>query len=505
MKDETTTQTEKRGWFRRVFGRGADKTEDAPHPIADEGVTEAQQTPGPLPEPVPEPPPDLPPPLPPDLPEPPREPPIPVPGPDLIPPPDAPGPEMPAPAEPQPELPSPGAPEPEYPGRPSPDVIPPPGTPGPEMPAPPPFEPEIPRPTGPDVIPPPVLPPSELPGPGPAPAVAHATAQAEWIARRAEEVRARLAAEEAEEKIGWLGRLRRGLGRSSAKLAGGIGDLFVRRQLDDQALEELEELLITGDLGVETAARLTKALADARFGDEVSADEVRAALAEEVAKVLQPVAQTIAINDAYRPHVILVCGVNGSGKTTTIAKLAHLFRSVGFQVMLAAGDTFRAAAIEQLQIWGERTGCAVVARPQGADAASLAFEAYEQAKAAGAHVLLIDTAGRLQNKAHLMSELQKICRVLKKLDERAPHDCLLVLDASVGQNAHNQVEVFRDMVDVTGLAVTKLDGSAKGGVVVALAERFKLPVYAIGVGEGMDDMRAFEARAYARSLLGLTG
>jgi fused signal recognition particle receptor len=173
--------------------------------------------------------------------------------------------------------------------------------------------------------------------------------------------------------------------------------------------------------------------------------------------------------------------------------------------MLAAGDTFRAAAIEQLQIWGERTGCPVIARPQGTDAASLAFEAYEQAKAAGAHVLLIDTAGRLQNKAHLMSELQKICRVLKKLDERAPHDCLLVLDASVGQNAHNQVEVFRDMVNVTGLAVTKLDGSAKGGVVVALAERFKLPVYAIGVGEGMDDMRAFEARAYARSLLGLDG
>jgi fused signal recognition particle receptor len=215
------------------------------------------------------------------------------------------------------------------------------------------------------------------------------------------------------------------------------------------------------------------------------------------------VARTIAINDAYRPHVILVCGVNGSGKTTTIAKLAGLFKHVGFDVMLAAGDTFRAAAIEQLQIWGERAGCPVVARAPGSDAASLAFDAYEEARERGAHVLLIDTAGRLHNKAHLMAELQKICRVLKKVDERAPHDCILVLDATVGQNAHNQVEVFRQMVDVTGLAVTKLDGSAKGGVVVALAERFGLPVYAIGVGEGMDDMRAFEARAYARSLLGL--
>ncbi|MFO1113751.1 MAG: signal recognition particle-docking protein FtsY [Rhodospirillales bacterium] len=309
--------------------------------------------------------------------------------------------------------------------------------------------------------------------------------------------------DEAAQRVGWLGRLRRGLGRSSSKLAGGIGDLFNKRKLDDEALEDLEELLIMGDLGTETAARLTRALADARFGDEVSGDEVRAALADEVAKVLEPVAQTIAINDAFRPHVILVCGVNGSGKTTTIAKLAHLFHSAGLEVMLAAGDTFRAAAIEQLQIWGQRIGCRVIARPQGADAASLAFEAYEQARAERAHVLLIDTAGRLHNKADLMSELQKICRVLKKIDERAPHDCLLVLDASVGQNAHNQVEVFRDMVNVTGLAVTKLDGSAKGGVVVALADRFKLPVYAIGVGEGRDDMRAFEAGAYARSLLGL--
>lgn len=509
MNDDTFAPSEKRGWVRRLFGRGKKTGDEAAPPQDGAAETDAwaepalQEPPSPVPEQVPEPGPDLPPP-PPDLPEPSPEPPIPAPGPDLIPPPDAPGPEMPAPPEPAPELPVPGPSEPELPGAPPPDIIPPPAEPGPEMPPPPPYTPEIPRPTAPDVVPP-MMPPPLVPDPDgmPAPVMSRAEVQAEWIERRARELRDRLEEEEAAQRTGWLGRLRRGLSRSSNKLAGGIGDLFSKRKLDDDALEELEELLITGDLGVETAGRLTRALADARFGDEVTGEEVRTALAEEVAKVLEPVAQTIAINDSYRPHVILVCGVNGSGKTTTIAKLAHLFRTVGFEVMLAAGDTFRAAAIEQLQIWGERTGCTVVARPQGADAASLAFEAYEQAKAAGSHVLLIDTAGRLQNKAHLMSELQKICRVLKKLDERAPHDCLLVLDASVGQNAHNQVEVFRDMVNVTGLAVTKLDGSAKGGVVVALADRFKLPVYAIGVGEGRDDMRAFEARAYARSLLGL--
>jgi fused signal recognition particle receptor len=395
-------------------------------------------------------------------------------------------------------MPGPTGPEPESPGRPSPDVIPPPGQPGPEMPPPAgptpeiPDDPELPHTRADDGAS------AETTAP---PTVARSAAEVEWIERRAREVRARAA--EAEAKVGWLGRLKRGLGRSSAKLTTGIGDLFIRRRLDDDALEELEELLITGDLGIETSSRLTRALADARFGQEVTAEEVRAALADEVAKVLEPVARAIAINDAYRPHVILVCGVNGSGKTTTIAKLAHLFKRVGFDVMLAAGDTFRAAAIEQLQIWGERAGCPVVARAPGSDAASLAFDAYEEARERGAHVLLIDTAGRLHNKAHLMAELQKISRVLKRLDERAPHDCILVLDATVGQNAHNQVEVFRQMVDVTGVVVTKLDGSAKGGVVVALAERFGLPVYAVGVGEGMDDMRAFEARAYARSLLGL--
>ncbi|MFO1154727.1 MAG: signal recognition particle-docking protein FtsY [Rhodospirillales bacterium] len=321
-------------------------------------------------------------------------------------------------------------------------------------------------------------------------------------------IQARLAARaaagaDADAAGGWMSRMRRGLGRSSAKLTGGIGDLFTKRKLDEDSLEELEELLIGSDLGIETAAKLAQSLARSRFNQEVTADEVRAALADEIALVLDPVAQTITVNDAHKPHVILVCGVNGSGKTTTIAKLAHLFRRVGFKVVLAAADTFRAAAIEQLQIWGTRAGCEVVARPLGSDAASLAFEAFELARAERADVLLIDTAGRLHNRADLMAELKKIVRVLKKLDETAPHDCLLVLDATVGQNAHAQVKVFREMVDVTGLAVTKLDGSAKGGVVVALAERFGLPVYAIGVGEGIDDMRAFESRAFARSLLGL--
>jgi fused signal recognition particle receptor len=445
---------EKRRWFRRLFdqdGEGAGAQARSPSPDSEIGAQTQI-------------PPELPPDLTPELPpEPPGEP-IPAPGPDIIPP----------PGSPEPELPPPGGPTPEIPSEPE---LPPAGVAAAETP-----ESE-----------------SQLRA---APAMgARAAAEMEWIEQRAREVRARVAEEE--KKAGWLDRLKRGLGRSSAKLTTGIGDLFNKRRLDDEALEGLEELLITADLGIETSMRLTRTLADARFGQQVTAEEVRAALADDVAKVLEPVAQTITINDAYRPHVILVCGVNGSGKTTTIAKLAHLFKHVGFDVMLAAGDTFRAAAIEQLQIWGERAGCPVVARAPGSDAASLAFDAYEEARERGAHVLLIDTAGRVHNKAHLMAELQKISRVLKRLDERAPHDCILVLDATVGQNAHNQVEVFRQMVDVTGLAVTKLDGSAKGGVVVALAERFGLPVYAVGVGEGMDDMRAFEARAYARSLLGL--
>lgn len=301
---------------------------------------------------------------------------------------------------------------------------------------------------------------------------------------------------------GWLGRLKKGLGRSSAKLTGGITDLFTKRRLDDTAIEELEELLITADLGVASAARLAADFARTRFNKEVSPDEVKGALAEAIATVLAPVAMPIAVDPAHRPHVILVCGVNGSGKTTTIAKLAKQFRDQGKSVTLAAADTFRAAAVEQLQIWGSRTGCPVISGAAGADAAGLAYGALEQARANGADVLLIDTAGRLQNQQNLMAELQKIVRVIKKLDDTAPHDCLLVLDATVGQNAHNQVDIFRAMVAVSGLVLTKLDGSARGGVVVGLAERFGLPIHAIGVGEAMDDLRPFEPRAFGRALMG---
>jgi fused signal recognition particle receptor len=306
-----------------------------------------------------------------------------------------------------------------------------------------------------------------------------------------------------EEKKGWLARLRAGLSRTSSRLSDGIGGIFSGRKLDAAALEDLEDLLITSDLGVETAAKLSAELARTRFDKEVSADEIRGALAVEVAKILEPVAKPLTADPAHRPHIILVTGVNGSGKTTTIGKLAKRLKEDGNSVMLAAGDTFRAAAIEQLKIWGDRTGCPVVATSQGADAASLAFEAIDRARAENMDVLIIDTAGRLQNREDLMQQLQKVVRVITKQDETAPHDTLLVLDATTGQNAHSQVETFQSMCNVSGLIVTKLDGSARGGVLVALAERFGLPVHAIGVGEGEDDLRPFEAEAFARSLVGM--
>ncbi len=305
------------------------------------------------------------------------------------------------------------------------------------------------------------------------------------------------------ENAGWLSRLKAGLTKSTNKLAGGITDLLAKRKLDTEALDELEEILITADLGAGVAARLAANLAKQRFDSDADDAAVRTALANDIAAILAPVAKPLEPNGRHQPHVILVCGVNGSGKTTTIGKLAKQFRDAGRTVMLAAGDTFRAAAIEQLQVWGERTGCPVMTAPPGSDAASLAFDALENARAEKIDILLIDTAGRLQNKKDLMAELEKIIRVLKKLDEAAPHDCLLVLDATVGQNAHAQVEVFLDMVNVTGLALTKLDGSAKGGVVVALAEKFALPIHAVGVGESLDDLHAFEADAFARNLMGL--
>ena len=305
------------------------------------------------------------------------------------------------------------------------------------------------------------------------------------------------------EPKGWLARLRAGLSRSSSRLGEGISSIVTGRRLDDEAVQEIEELLITADLGVETAARLGANLAKTRFGREVTPVEIREALADDIASVLDPVARPFEIDRARKPHVLLVCGVNGAGKTTTIGKLAKLHVDAGDSVMLAAGDTFRAAGVSQLELWAERVGCPVISRPTGADAAGLAFDAVVEARERGVDLLIIDTAGRLQNRADLMEELQKIIRVLKKVDETAPHDCFLVLDATTGQNAHSQVQTFRDMTDVTGLVVTKLDGTAKGGVLVALAEKFGLPVHAIGVGEGAEDLRPFEARAFARGLMGL--
>jgi fused signal recognition particle receptor len=306
-----------------------------------------------------------------------------------------------------------------------------------------------------------------------------------------------------ENKGGWFGRLKAGLQRSSEKISTGITDLFTKRKLDAEALQDLKDILIQGDLGVSTATRLTSLLAKTRFDQEISSEEIKIALAEEVTTILAPVAQPLVIDGTHKPHIILVCGINGSGKTTTIGKMARQFKNQGKSVTLAAGDTFRAAAVEQLKIWGERSDCPVISRDNGADAAGLAFDAIKEAQASGADVLMIDTAGRLQNRKDLMEELTKVVRVIRKVDETAPHSVLLVMDATIGQNAHSQVEVFKDMVDVSGLIITKLDGSAKGGVVVSLAERFEIPVHAVGVGEGIDDLRPFEADAFARSLIGL--
>jgi len=299
-------------------------------------------------------------------------------------------------------------------------------------------------------------------------------------------------------------RLKAGLAKTAQSLTGSIGAIFTGRKLDRAMLDELEEALIAADLGIQTASDLVETLSKQKLGREVTDEEVRTALATEIAQILAPVARPLAINPSNKPHVILVAGVNGTGKTTTIGKLASQFRAEGRSVTLAAGDTFRAAAVEQLKIWGSRAGCPVIARADtGADAAGLAFEALEGARVAKTDVLIIDTAGRLQNKAHLMDELKKIDRVLKKLDPAAPHTRLLVLDATTGQNAHSQVEVFKEAVKIDGLVMTKLDGTAKGGVVVALAKRFGLPIVALGVGEGIDDLRPFEPDGFARALLGL--
>ena len=309
--------------------------------------------------------------------------------------------------------------------------------------------------------------------------------------------------EHKEIKSGWLSRLKGGLSRSSSVLSKNINDLLTKRKLDDAAIEELEEILITSDLGVSTAARLSQSIASSRFGKETTSEEIKAVLASEITKILEPIAIPLEPDAKNTPHVIVVCGVNGVGKTTTIGKLARAYTAKGQKVVLAAGDTFRTAAIEQLEIWGQRTNSQVISSEIGKDAASLAYDAFEQAKKTKAGILLIDTAGRLQNKKELMAELQKIIRVIRKIDHVAPHSCLLVLDATTGQNTHSQVEAFADAINITGLIVTKLDGSSKGGVLVSLAEKFGLPVHAIGIGEQPEDLQPFKARDFANSLMGL--
>jgi fused signal recognition particle receptor len=311
------------------------------------------------------------------------------------------------------------------------------------------------------------------------------------------------AAPVAQPKRTWFQRLREGLARTSSQLTGQITSLFTKRKLDDDTLQDLEDLLIQADLGVETALRITDTLASERYGKDVTGADVSRIMSAEITKVLEPVAKPLELDLNHKPHVILVVGVNGTGKTTTIGKLAAKLSGAGLKVMLAAGDTFRAAAIEQLKIWAERTGSDIVSSKLGADAAGLAYEAYEQAKLKKSDVLIVDTAGRLQNKAELMAELEKIVRVLGKLDPDAPHTVLQTLDATTGQNAMNQVEIFRNVAGVSGLIMTKLDGTARGGILVAIAAKHKLPVYFIGVGEGIDDLEPFEAKDFAEAIAGV--
>ncbi|MGM4902337.1 signal recognition particle-docking protein FtsY [Tardiphaga sp. 866_E4_N2_1] len=304
-------------------------------------------------------------------------------------------------------------------------------------------------------------------------------------------------------KLSWWRRLSGGLKRTSSALGTAVADLVTKRKLDRAMLEDIEDVLLRADLGTEVAARISAAVGHGRYDKAISADEVKTVVATEVEKVLSAVAKPLVIDTSHKPFVILVVGVNGSGKTTTIGKLASTFSAEGRKVMLAAGDTFRAAAIEQLKVWGERNKVPVIAGAQGSDSASLAFTAVTAARDDKRDVLLIDTAGRLQNKTELMVELEKVVRVIKKVDATAPHAVLLVLDATVGQNALSQVEAFHRTAGVTGLVMTKLDGTARGGILVALSEKYKLPVHFIGVGEGIDDLAPFTARDFAQAIAGI--
>ena len=322
--------------------------------------------------------------------------------------------------------------------------------------------------------------------------------------REEAEAAARAAAEAEANDPGLFGKLGEGLARSAARLTEGLAALG-RRKLDAAALEELEDLLITSDMGTKVASRVTKGLAKGRFDREISGEEIRSVLAEEIEAILKPREKVVDFSDGPRPRVVLFVGVNGSGKTTTIGKIASKLHDQGAKAILVAGDTFRAAAIEQLKVWGERAGIPVVSGAHGADAAGLVYGALERAQAENLDLVLVDTAGRLQNKAELMAELGKIVRVLRKVDPDAPHDVILVLDATVGQNALSQVEAFRHTAGVTGLVMTKLDGTAKGGVLVAIAEAHDLPIHFIGIGEKAEDLRPFSAAAFARALVGLKG
>ncbi len=460
--------------------RSSSKIEEGLDAIVAEGgeAETASDVPDPAPPaPGPDIPPSQPTPTEPDLP--PAEPPVPGPGPTREPeqvPPGGPDPARP----PQGDPPQPGEPEPEQP--PGPDTVPDPGPTEVPQPEPPPVrEPQpAPEPPGipprtPDPAPP--EPPTEIPPSAP-PEVPQMAA------------RGPSGAPDAPRRGGLLGRL---LGRDRAPV--------IRRVLDDDMLEQLEELLIASDMGVDTALRVTANLADGRYGRKVSTAEIKALLADEITRVMDAVARPMPLYPK-KPQVVLVVGVNGSGKTTTIGKLASQFRAADKSVMIAAGDTFRAAAVEQLQVWGERAGVPVMTAAQGSDPASLAFDAMTRAQAEGADLLMIDTAGRLQNRQDLMEELAKIVRVLRKKDPDAPHNTLLVLDATTGQNALSQVETFQKIADVSGLVMTKLDGTAKGGVLVALADRFGLPIHAIGVGEQIDDLAPFDPEDFARALTG---
>ena len=304
-------------------------------------------------------------------------------------------------------------------------------------------------------------------------------------------------AKEKPKKQGWLSRLSSGLKRSSDNLSNNITSVFTKKKLDQATLDDLEDILIQADLGIDTALSITEALAKNKFDKEISAKDVQEILALEVEKTLEPVAKPLIIDTNKSPFVILMIGVNGSGKTTTIGKLAQKFSNEGKKVILAAGDTFRAAAIEQLEVWGKRTGAKVISKPAGSDASGLAYEAFQTAKDEKADILIIDTAGRLQNRVELMDELEKIIRVIKKIDETAPHATLLTLDATTGQNALNQVEIFSQKAGVTGLVMTKLDGTARGGILVAIAKKHALPVHYIGVGEGVEDLESFTAKDFA--------